>query len=185
MSTNVYDIAKYKIDVSKKYMLDTNVLINIYYNQISTTQKREYVSFYQYLKEKQANILVSSIQISEFINRCIRFQYDLYKRNNREDSEFKFKNDYRATDDYRQYMEAILDIASDISNSCTCISDNFNLLDKTELYNLGISYDFNDKIIAMISKAYGAVLITDDSDYLSIMNGLTIVTSNSLLLKVK
>ena len=45
------------------------------------------------------------------------------------------------------------------------------------------SYDFNDAIIAEISRLSNAFLVTDDKDYINFLKDLNIVTNNSMLLR--
>lgn len=88
---------------------DTNILIKLLYPAMNDANMRVYENLYAKVLQEKSKLIISSIQISEFINRCIRFQFQLYQKV-QNDTTIEFKKDYRDTDDYRASMEAILDI---------------------------------------------------------------------------
>lgn len=96
-------------------LLDTNILIDLFFPlDYETTSSKKYETLFGNLLARKSRLLISSIQVSAFINRCIRIQYKLYQ-NKINSLSFEFKKDYRSTDDYREKMGAILDIVkSDI-----------------------------------------------------------------------
>ena len=96
----------------------TNILLNLFYPLDFESTSNKYEMLFENLIKKKSHLLISSIQISEFINRCIRIQFKLYQ-NATKDTTLEFKRDYRSTNDYRKKMNAILDIIK------TDISDNF------------------------------------------------------------
>lgn len=178
---NIQNISSYIPKLEDIFIFDTNVLIKIFYTPLGTRNSAPYINFYGKIMKSKSKLLLSSIQISEFVNRCIRFQFDLYRDSH---SDIKnFKEDYRNTDDYHNCMDAIISIIeNDIFSSFTRINDNFESLSQEKLLMHGFSYDFNDAIIAEISRFQNAVLITDDKDYINYLNKLRIVTNNRALL---
>lgn len=143
---------------------------------------KDYDDFYAKAISSKANILVSAIQISEFINRCIRFQFELWKKE--QEHAVDFKKDYRNTDDYRNSMNSILDIVKqDISPVSTYIDDRFNEMNLDNLYKYGFSYDFNDALVAEIARLNDAILVTDDRDFANYSSKIHIVTGNKMLLR--
>lgn len=165
-------------------LLDTNILINIMYPADYSNTSTKYDKLYAKLIKSKSSLIISSIQISEFINRCIRLQYNIFKQINHLDT-YDFKKNYRNSDDYKHSMEAILDIVNtDIIPNFTFIDDHFSKMKKTDIFKYGFSYDFNDALICEIAKDYDAIFITDDSDFANYLSGLHIVTSNKLLQKI-
>lgn len=161
--------------------MDTNVLIKIFYPALGARNSAPYITFYQKILKSNSTLLLSSIQLSEFVNRCIRFQFDLYKEDHPEIKDFK--SDYRDTDDYTDSMDAILEIIEqDIFSHFIRINDDFGSLDVKNLLMHGFSYDFNDAVIAEISRHQNAILVTDDRDYVNYLHKLNVVTNNSALL---
>lgn len=178
---NIQNITTFSPKKDNTFLFDTNVIIKLFYPALGVKNSTPYIKMYQDIKSANSSLIISSIQISEFINRCIRFQFDIYK-----DSHLKiknFKNDYRNTDDYRQSMNAILEIIEhDILPNFKRINDNFDSMNTTHLFKYGFSYDFNDAFISEISRLQNTILVTDDSDYANFLNDLNIVTNNKKLL---
>lgn len=177
---NIINIGEYKADKGDIFIFDTNVLIKIFYPTMGTKNSKAYITLYEDIVAKKATVYLSSIQVSEFVNRCIRFQFKLYKEEHPE--VIDFKGDYRETDDYKICMEAVLEIVSDMLNSFVRINDNFDAMEVENLLKHGFSYDFNDALIAELSRRYNACLVTDDKDYTNFLKKLTIVTNNRSLL---
>lgn len=178
---NIHNISTYVPKSEDIFIFDTNVLIKIFYTTLGARNSAPYINFYEKILKSKSKLLLSSIQLSEFVNRCIRFQFDLYKQSH-PDIE-NFKEDYRPTKDYQTCMDAIISIIeNDIFSSFTRINDNFELLSEKALLMHGFSYDFNDAVIAEISRFQNALLVTDDRDYVNYLSKLKIVTNNRALL---
>lgn len=179
MSTK--DIQIFKPTRQHKFIIDTNVLIKLLYPAMSRNNTIPYEKLYKSIIKEKSEIIISSAQISEFVNRCIRFQFELWKEDGNPNSDFKL--DYRETTDYKNSMQAILEIIkSDILSVSTCIDDGFSKMDTDVLYQYGFSYDFNDSLIAEIARLNDAILITDDKDLANYSSNIQIVTNNRALL---
>lgn len=165
-------------------LLDTNILIHLFYPIISQDYMEPYESLYATALSKKSKFVLSSIQTSEFINRCIRFQYNLFlEANNKTASDCDFKKDYRNTDDYRDSMKAILDIMNhDILPNFTVIDDHFGSIDTKKIFCYGFSYDFNDALLVQIAEKYDAVIVTHDSDFANYTTKQPVISSNKKLL---
>lgn len=166
-----------------KILLDTNILINLFFPlDYETTNSKKYETLFSNLLAQKSCLLISSIQISEFINRCIRIQYKLYQ-NKINASSFEFKKDYRSTKDYCNKMGAILDIVkTDIMTHFTFIDDGFSKMNSKHIFIYGFSYDFNDSLLVEIARQQHAILITNDADFANYGTDFQIVTSNQFLL---
>lgn len=178
---NIYKIDSYTPRDDENFLLDTNVLIKIFYPTLASKNSTPYIEFFNKIQKQKASLLISSIQLSEFINRCIRFQFDLYKKSH---SNIKsFKEDYRNTNDYKECMSGIIEIVkTDILPAFLRINDNFENMNPDNFLVYGFSYDFNDAIIAEIARLKKAILVTDDRDYANHLDGLNIATNNRALL---
>lgn len=163
-------------------IMDTNILLDLFYPIIFETNNDNIDTLFSRLKAAKSNLIISSIQISEFINRCIRIQFNLYKQNI-DNSALDFKKDYRGTDDYREKMNGILDIIkSDIASSFKFIDDGFSRISYDRIFIYGFSYDFNDALIVEIAKQQDAIIVTNDRDYANYGNDFPLVTNNKFLL---
>lgn len=116
---NIQNIYNYTPKSEDVFIFDTNVLIKIFYNTLGSRNSAPYINFYGKVLKSKFKLLLSSIQLSEFVNRCIRFQFDLYKESHPNIQ--SFKEDYRDTKDYKDCMEAIISIVeNDIYSSFVC-----------------------------------------------------------------
>lgn len=164
------------------FMLDTNILIKILYPAMNDRKIAPYENLYAKLLSAKSKLLISSIQISEFINRCIRFQFALYT-DSVGNEKLDFKKDYRSTDDYKNSMTAILDIInSDIVPNYIFIDDGFSKMQNEKIFRYGFSYDFNDSLLLEIASQNHAMLVTDDRDFANYTSDVKIVTNNKALL---
>lgn len=162
---------------------DSNILIKLLYPAMcENTPITAYIDLYAKILAAKSSLIISSIQISEFVNRCIRFQFALYKEA-QVNPNMDFKKDYRNTADYKNSMTAILDIIqTDIIPNYTFIDDGFSCMQKDEIFRYGFSYDFNDSILYEIARQNNAILVTDDADFANYGSKVKIVTNNSKLL---
>lgn len=143
---------------------------------------KHYEVFYAKLVSEGAQLLLTSIQISEFINRCIRLNYELEKKSSHDNEEFDFKRDYRNTEDYRNNMQAILEIVeNDILPHFTVIDDHFSEIPSKKLYLYGFSYDFNDAFLVQVAEIEKAEIITHDIDFCNYNTKVNILTANPKL----
>ncbi len=182
MKNNKILLDSFKPKPSDNILLDTNILLDLFYPLDFESTSNKYESLFDNLIKEQSHLLISSIQISEFINRCIRIQFKLYQ-NRKNDFTLEFKKDYRSTDDYREKMNAILDIIkTDIFNNFTFIDDGFSQMNHENIFVYGFSYDFNDSLLVEIARQHNAILITNDADYANYGTDFQIVTSNKFLL---
>ena len=182
MKNNRIYLDAFSPKASDKVLLDTNILLDLFYPLDFESTSNKYEALFDKLIKKKSDLLISSIQISEFINRCIRIQFKLYQKviNN---SSLEFKRDYRSTDDYREKMSAILDIIkTDILHNFTFIDDGFSRMDPQNIFIYGFSYDFNDSLLVEIVRQHNALLVTNDADYANYGTDFQIVTSNKFLL---
>lgn len=183
MSKPKHLIQSYSPDKDSILTFDTNILINLFHAVDYNGAYDSYSEFYEKAKKLGSTLIISSIQISEFINRCIRLQFDLYKKD-QGTPELDFKRDYRSTDDYRDNMNSILDtIKCEIIPNFTFKSDAFDTMQTENIFLYGFSYDFNDAFIFEFSRYYGAVLVTHDGDYANYGSKVEMVTNNRALIR--
>lgn len=161
---------------------DSNILIKLLYPAMCENNISVYEHLYSDILREKSRLIITSIQISEFINRCIRFQFELYKKSI-SDPFLEFKKGYRNTEDYKSCMTAILDIIqADIIPYFSFVDDGFSDMQSDKIFRYGFSYDFNDSIILEIAKHNKAILVTDDKDFGNYVSDVKIVTNNQTLL---
>lgn len=185
MAHKNYSISSFTPKASDIFILDTNILIKMYYPlEYNARHSLDYEELIGKIKKCKASILITSVQISEFINRCIRIQYGIYKQNNSLDN-LDYKTDYRSTQDYKDNMNSILSIVrNDILPGAICINDKFDCIDPDKIYRIGFSYDFNDALLVEIANLSDAFIITNDGDFGNYTTKKPLITSNNLLLRM-
>ena len=162
-------------------IFDTNIMIDLFYPMNVGKDTSAVAKLYQRILKEKAKIYVSSVQVSEFLNRCIRFQFDLYKTEHPECIDFK--KDYRGNDDYNNCMQAILDIVTnEWKGKIQFVDDKFSELSVDNMFISNFAYDFNDAIIAEIANKYDAVFVTNDGDFISYKFNKPILSLNRVLL---
>lgn len=178
--TSLTDFIPHKDDV---ITLDSNILIKLLYPAMCENAAiSAYEALYATILKVKCRLIISSVQISEFINRCIRFQFELYKKSSG-DVSLDFKRDYRSTDDYKNSMNAILDIIkSDIMPNYAFIDDGFKDMQSDKIFRYGFSYDFNDSILVEIASRNNAIIVTDDADFGNYDSPVKLVSNNRKLL---
>lgn len=166
------------------FIFDTNILIDLFYPMCPGKDVSDTTALYARIVKHDATIILTSVQVSEFINRCIRFQYELYKREHPQCQDYK--KDYRTTEDYQNCMDVILDIVkNEWEKRFVFVNDKFNELEKENLFGHEFAYDFNDAMIVEIAKKYKAILVTNDKDYISYDLPDAVVSGNRLILSMR
>lgn len=179
MRTSKIKATQYSPQKDDVLIMDTNILIKILYPVNYKSNFKAYEDIYTKALQNNSKMLISSIQISEFINTCIRLQFNLYRAG----KEMDFKQEYRNTEDYRQNMDAILEIVQhDILNNFSLVNDDFSSMEQKNLFLYGFSYDFNDAFLAELARLNNALLITDDADFANYSKKINIITANKKLL---
>lgn len=177
----VIPMSEYYPSKEENVLIDTNVLIKQFY-PTNFDVNTDIDEVFKRLRKAKSTILLSSVQVSEFINRYIRIQFNYYKSTTGNE-ELSFKTGYRSTTDYTKHMNDILNIlTTEVLPICKCINDRFEEMDACKLYRYGFSYDFNDALISEMASLYNATFITNDHDFLNYSFNGKLVTSNSLLL---
>lgn len=177
-------IEKVSPSVDDIYIFDTNILLMLFYPMMNDRKNAAYENLYAKIICAKSKIIISSLQISEFINQCIRFQFKLYVKSNGIDIEFK--KEYRATEDYREKMQAILEIVeNDILSVCQMVDDGFSRMKKEQLFIYGFSYDFNDAFISEVARINNAKIVTNDVDYANYLKDNIVISANKGILLFK
>lgn len=183
---SIIDIRDYQPHDNSKIIFDTNILIEELWPVNYGNKKKDYACVWERIISSKAILLISSIQISEFINRCLRIQFDIYKSNDSQKKDLKFKKDYRETEDYKETVTAVLEIIeNDILPRFTLVNDHFDEMDTKKLFSEGYSYDFNDAFLAELSRKENASVLTDDADFSNFAEKTNVITGNKFLLMMK
>ncbi|MDR1285423.1 MAG: PIN domain-containing protein [Campylobacteraceae bacterium] len=151
------------INKDYKIFFDANILIFLFAPSfISTKKHKQYSYIFNILLENKNEIYVNSVVISEFINRCLRIDFEKKFPNK---SKRNYKKDYRNSNDYKEIFNIILkQLEKFFQLGAIQINDNFSTFNiSKECKNTNL--DFNDLIIAKNVLDNNLKLLTDDKDF--------------------
>lgn len=164
---NIDFSSTYKINESDKVFIDTNILIFLFSPDFVSShdyQVDKYSTIYAMLLEKNCELYVNSHVISEFINKCLRIDFDRNIQNNARTK--LFKDDYRNTQRYRETLSIILkELKKFLDLNVFQLDDSFSKFNIFNEYNSNIESDFNDLIIARNVIDNKLYLLSDDVDF--------------------
>lgn len=155
----------YKISQNEKVFIDTNILIYLFSPDFVSSNyddKERYSKILDLLLEKKAQLYISSVVVSEFINRILRIDY------RKHEGEYPdFKKDYRPSEQCKNTLRLILNQLKKILKISHKINDDFNGFDVLDWYakDSNNDLDFNDLHIAYIIDKNNLKLLTNDSDF--------------------
>lgn len=157
----------YKINKNDCVFIDTNILIFLFSPDFVKSQDYQidkYSSIYAKLVENNCKLFINSHIVSEFINRCLRIDFE---KNVQDTSRSKkFKTDYRGTSAYKKTLTIILkELKKFMSINVTQINDNFKNFDIQKECKISNSLDFNDLIITRNVIDNKLKLLSDDQDF--------------------
>ena len=165
------------VSPNSAYMFDTNVWLYIFgpVAGAGTYRQRVYSRLLSDIISRKAGLFITSLVVSEYINRVLRIGFDNWKvatRNPLAD----FKRDYRSTDDYADALaDAKLQIR-EILNLCNRYPDGFNAVDIDSVLNMmGQSADYNDSYLVLCCKNRNIKLVSSDKDLQKISSGIELI----------
>ena len=91
MSTNVYDLERFKFSPDDKLLIDVNVLI-----YLQSGKTRKYDKMWELARQQGNELFFTSLSISEFINYFTKTGYKQYlSEHGLREENFDFKREYR------------------------------------------------------------------------------------------
>ena len=181
---NVMDVETYVPQDGDKYFFDANIWL-YFYCPIGD-HKKEIISKYSGFLKKAINndiaIYISSLVISEIVNRWLRLDFNiLHDKDPKKMNKYKWH--YRGSSHYFKTVKEIkavfntqlLKISTPLDDRATEISlpDVLSGLDKT---------DFNDSYYHHLAKLDNLLIVTNDADFAELDTGVSILTANQKLL---
>lgn len=159
----------YKIVKDDKVFIDTNILIFLFSPDFVSSREYQvdkYSNIYAKLIENQCKLYINSHVVSEFINKCLRIDFNKNFQN--EERTKEFKKDYRGSSQYKETLSTILhELNKFMSLNVSQIDDDFSNFDINREYIENDNSDFNDLIIARNVINNNLKLLSDDADFFS------------------
>lgn len=172
-------------DTKRKYLLDTNFLFSVFGNtdlsNRNTNRQKKYLDFIAVAKEKNYELFVSSLALSEYFNRVLRFHFQVWKQKEGNDNK-DYKKDFRSSRECRDCIAAMKEEIDQIAKTCKFIDDSFSLYKKEDYFPYFEEFDFNDSLFAHVSLTNDCVLVTDDRDFNApVFKNLNVLTANDTM----
>jgi len=154
-----------EINKNDKIFLDTNILVFLFSPSFVISKEwqiSKYSQIFLKLVEQKNEIYINSHVISEFINLCLRMDFNKnYNKGNCKN----YKKDYRKSDDYKDTMKIILSQLKKILKLVRVINDDLSSFNIFNEYQKNIELDFNDLIISKTTMNNNLILLSDDNDF--------------------
>lgn len=155
------------------YILDSNVWLPILGIDDEPVNQHYKIFFDKIFKIENAKIILCSLQLSEILNRLLRFHarksYDGKYKNRSGSPKFTefYKSEYRGSDQCKLQYESIID---DIEGYFSHIAfKDLKSMEFSELTSFDSKkLDFNDHYLYLLAKQESAIIITHDADFLGL-----------------
>lgn len=166
MAAKLVDITNYTPKSSDIFFFDNNIWMYIYTPLVNYNKykQKHYSSFLQSITSSRSTIFISSMILSEFSNRNLRMDFELWK-DETENYSAEFKKDYFPTKRYKETVEEIKSYINQIMKNCIKTSDNFNAIELKDVLAHFSHIDFNDSYILELAKIDKLKIVTDDDDF--------------------
>ncbi len=160
---------------NRTVFFDANSLIYIFWPTSPDSQAAtDYGSMMATLIKNGATLVVNETVISEIINRVMRLEFN---KSNMPKDQFK---EYRDSPDGQSVQEDIYEIIKNRILSKFQITNELFSKDELGAILTVTTLDFNDKLIELLCKKKGMILLTHDHDFSS--SDVDILSANSKLL---
>lgn len=158
------------------YLFDTNVWLYIYGPVAGSNAKKQqiYSNLLNSILERKAVIFITSLVLSEYINRVLRIGFQQWKNNGNYNADYK--RDYRRTDDYKDTLADAIAQVEDILKITQRRPDDFNAMDiNAILAAMSQSSDYNDSYLVKCCENTNIKFVSDDRDIISINSPITVI----------
>lgn len=181
---SVINTDSYNYNVNDKFLLDTNILLYVFnsYNPDLECDKSKIIKYSDFLNTlllENAEIYITLLNMSEFVNVIIQREFKLFRKSF--SHECRFKDDFRPSKSYKDVILALQSILPNLNKSLKLLNDNFDKSNINNLLDLD-NIDFNDKYFIETVKVNNLKLVTHDKDFKSYAHDIDIITANRALL---
>lgn len=172
-------ISNYTVGPTEEFFFDTNIWMFLFAPLAGAKQNKQkaYSKLLGDIISRKATIWINSQVVAEYINCCLRMEFDVWKRNP-ENSSATFKHDFRQTEEYKSTLGDVKSQISLILQKSTRIPDDFHAIDIDEIISsMGTSLDYGDAVIVDLCKRKNYKLVTDDRDMTNSEFSFDIITA--------
>ena len=176
----IVDINSHTPKRTQKFFLDANIWFFMFCPLANSKKNivEKYSAFFRKIIQTDGEIYTSSGIISEFVNRYLKLDHALNKKEYPD-----YKRNYRSSSCYTNTFSMVNKIVNDKILKCTTrLSDGFEHLDIEDIMNEAEATDFNDSLFSNMLKSKNIAVLTDDGDFYHLKSNHDIYTGNSRLL---
>ena len=167
MGFKVYDIVRYIPLNEDRFFFDNSVWMYLYCPLGKYEYRRQaiYSRFFNSVLKNKSRLHISSLVLSEFINRWLKFEFNQWKRDNNL-YQADYKHDFVGSARHNKAIRIITNRIEEILKLCNRSSDNFNGLDIERLLTHFQNIDFNDSYYIELSSLENFKIVADDKDFI-------------------
>ncbi len=179
---NIMDVESYVPKNGDKYFFDANIWLYIYcpIGNYSKNTIRKYDGFLKKAINNKTAIYISSLIISEIVNRWLRLDFRRVKR--RDVSMRDFKQNYRGSAYYHSTVKDIEAVFNQLLMISTPLDDRATEISLPDVLSGLDKIDFNDCYYHHLAKLDNLMIVTTDADFAELDTGLSMLTANQKLL---
>lgn len=170
----------YQPKENDRFLFDANIWIILYcqMGNHDAQKQRIYSDFMKKVSQNKSAILISSMILSEFVNRYLRFEFNQMK-NEPDKKHWDFNRDYKKTNEYLNTVSEIKHIIENhILKYSEKVDDHFNEIDCDCIFDEWREMDFNDCYYLNLARIEGLKIVSDDAALRKTKLDITIVTAD-------
>lgn len=172
-------ISNYTVSPTEEFFFDTNVWMFLFAPLAGAKQNKQkaYSKLLGEIISRGATIWINSQVVAEYINRCLRMEYEVWKKDP-QNCNANFKHDFRQTEDYKSTLRDTKSQVSSILQKSTRYPDDFHTIDVDGIISsMGTSLDYGDAVIVDLCKRRKFKLVTDDGDMTNTVFSFDVITA--------
>lgn len=175
-----FDVKCYSAKAGECYMFDTNIWLYINGPVVGYHRDRQsaYSNLLKDILDKGASIVVTSLILSEYVNRLLRYAFDCWKKEERRNTA-DFKKDFRLTPNYLEVLQDVKEQVADIMQLPNIVKfpDNFQNVNLDCILNqMNNECDYNDSYMVYNCERNNYKLVSDDRDLRNMTSTAQLIT---------
>ena len=170
-------INKHTVSPMNSYLFDTNVWLYIYGPMAGSEKRKQklYAKLLRDIVDKKACLYITSMVLSEYINRVLRIEFDQWKENTGNHNA-DYKKDFRSTSEYTDSLASVKAQVKEILSFSQKRPDDFNSVNiESIIDSMSNSADYNDIYLVRCCEVGKMCFVSDDNDIMSINSTIKVV----------
>lgn len=185
---SIIDVSAHEPVADEKYLLDCNVLMYMFYpnGDYAADLVAAYSSIFNKIIDAGAELIITDVLISEFINTYTQVEYHrLAKLNKWKSSKTYFKQTFKFSNEYAMLLHEIeLIIVRQIMDCFKLVDTKFTKMNFDGFFDKPSKFDFNDRYYGLCMNEYDkSYIVSNDADFSSVTT-CDIITQNADLLRI-